>query len=239
MAASVAVKRWLQRIFTGMPKRSQIFGSDVRRLAFPILLSCALGVLVVPTALMAAALGLGLFSLPYELTVVLQRLPVAFPLHMIASGLALILIPIAAFTRHRPNVHRICGKSAAAAVVVGGVTALFVAVGSDASVLARAGFFVQGLVWVGLLASAVAAIRRRQLMQHVRFMAAMAAVASGAIWLRLVMLVAVNAGLPFEPVYALAAWACWLVPLGLTVTVLSIPTITNWPTPDRIRPAST
>jgi hypothetical protein len=203
-----------------MNKPNQFIDFDVRRLAFSILLSLAFAALVVPTAFMAVALGLGLFALPYELSIVLQRLPIAFPLHMIASGLTLILIPIAAFTRHWPNVHRICGKSAATAVVVGGVTALFVALGSQASALARAGFFVQGLVWLGLLAIAVAAIHRREVMRHARFMAAMAAVASGAIWLRLVMLVAVKAGLPFEPVYALAAWACWLVPLGLTTTAM-------------------
>jgi hypothetical protein len=46
-------------------------------------------------------------------------------------------------------------------------------------------------------------------------MIAMAAVASAAIWLRLVLYAAVAAGLPFDPVYAAACWACWIVPLTL------------------------
>ena len=52
--------------------------------------------LVPPAACTAIAFGLGLLPLPYQLSLVLDRLPVAFPMHMIASGLALILIPIAA-----------------------------------------------------------------------------------------------------------------------------------------------
>ena len=66
--------------------------------------------LVLPTALFAIAQGLGLLQLPYELVLVLRRLPVAFPLHMVASGLALILIPIAALTRRRRGVHRAAGR---------------------------------------------------------------------------------------------------------------------------------
>jgi len=77
--------------------------------------------LVMPMALVAIALGLGLRPLPYELFAVLQRLPLAFPLHMIASGAALILVPIAAFARPRRGIHRALGRMAAAAVVIGGL----------------------------------------------------------------------------------------------------------------------
>jgi fatty acid desaturase len=100
-------------------------------------------------------------------------------------------------------------------VAAGGASALLVALASNATVVARAGFFVQGVVWLALLAVAFTAIRRGNVARHARFMIAMAAVASGAIWLRLVVYGAVSAGLPFDPMYAVAAWACWMVPLGL------------------------
>jgi Predicted membrane protein (DUF2306) len=171
--------------------------------------------LVLPAALVAIVLGFGLRPLPHKLFVVLQRLPVAFPLHMIASGAALILIPIAAFARHRRGIHRALGRMAAVAVMIGGLTALPVALASEAAVTARAALFTQGLVWLALLAFAVAAIRHGDVARHARFMLAMAAVASSAIWLRLVTFTATAADLPFEQVYAAAAWACWLVPLGV------------------------
>jgi uncharacterized membrane protein YozB (DUF420 family) len=77
---------------------------------------------------------------------------------------------------------------AAVAVVIGGLTALPVALASEATATARAGLFTQGLVWLALLAFAVSAIRRGDVARHARFMLAMTAVASGAIWLRLVTL---------------------------------------------------
>jgi hypothetical protein len=182
-----------------------------------VLLALTFVLLVLPAALVAIALGAGVWPLPYELFLVLQRQPLAFPLHMIASGLALILIPIAAFLRPWRAAHRTAGGLAAAAVVVGGLTALPVALVSEASAPARAGLFAQGLVWLALLAIAIAAIRRGDVPRHARMMIAMAAVASGAIWLRLVMLTASRAGLPFEATYAVATWACWLVPLVVAV----------------------
>jgi Predicted membrane protein (DUF2306) len=183
--------------------------------AAAIILALTLSLLVLPAALVAITLGLGLRPLPYELFLVLQRLPLVFPLHMIASGLALILIPIAAFARPWRGVHRASGRLAAAAVVTGGLTALPVALASEASAVARAGLFTQGLVWLALLAAALVAIRRGAVARHARCMLAMAAVASGAIWLRLAMFAANRADLPFEIAYAAGTWACWLVPLAL------------------------
>jgi hypothetical protein len=178
-------------------------------------LAIIVSLLVGPVGVGAVALGLGLLPLPYPLFLVLQRLPVAFPLHMVASGLALILIPIAAFLRHRRVIHRAAGRAAAVCVVVGGTTALLVAMASEATFGARAGLCAQGLVWLALLAAAVVAIRRGAVATHARLMIAMAAVASGAIWLRLFVYAAVSAGLPFDPAYAAAAWVCWMVPLAL------------------------
>ena len=52
--------------------------------------------LALPVALLALGSGFGFAQLPYPLFLVLHRLPIVFPLHMIASGLALLLIPLGA-----------------------------------------------------------------------------------------------------------------------------------------------
>jgi predicted membrane protein DUF2306 len=184
------------------------------RPAAVVALALIASLLVVPTALIAIVQGLGLVQLPYELFLVGQRRPIAFPLHMVASGLALILIPIAAFARRKRGVHRAAGRMAAICVAVGGVTALFVALASEATPVARAGFFVQGLVWLALLATALAAIRRGDVARHHEFVIAMAAVAFGAIVLRLVMAGAAAIDLPYDMAYGVAAWGCWVGPLG-------------------------
>ena len=182
--------------------------------------------LVAPTALMALALGVGLAPLPYQLFVVKERLPVLFSVHMIASALALIALPIAIRSRRRRAFHRAVGRFGAACVAIGGTSALAVALASEATLMARAGLFAQGAVWLLLLGAAYIAIRRREVARHARLMLATAAVTSGAIWLRFVVAGGIAVGLPFNELYAVATWACWLVPLGLTIA--AAPRLQRW-----------
>lgn len=166
---------------------------------------------------MAILSGFGHVNLPYDLVLLDQRLPIVFRIHMAASGLALVLIVTALLLRRHPSWHRPLGRFAAAAVVMGGLSAIPSALSSEASAFARAGFLVQGLVWLGLLAEGWRAIRSREIERHRHLMLTMAAVASGAIWLRLATSAAAVFAWPFAPTYAVAAWAAWLVPLTLTV----------------------
>ena len=172
-------------------------------------------VLVVPVGVFALASGAGLVKLPYGLFLVARRLPVVFPIHMISSGLAMLLIPLVITLRRHCGWHKALGRLAAGLVCVGGLTALPVALSSEASLAVRAGFFVQGIVWVTLMGAGIWAIRHRQIERHTHLMLAVAAVTSGAIWLRIATVAAVQLELPFDTVYALAAWASWLVPLGV------------------------
>jgi hypothetical protein len=171
--------------------------------------------LSVPTALVAMGEGAGHLALPYNLFVVDLRLPGVFRLHMLASGTALLLIPLVISLRRDRAWHRPLGRLTAVAVLAGALTALPVALASDSVAMARAGFFAQGVVWLGLIAAGVLAIRRRKVQNHAQLMAAMAAVASGAIWVRLTTAVATSYDLPFDPIYGCVAWLGWMVPLAL------------------------
>lgn len=170
-------------------------------------------VLSFPVGLFAIGTATGLLRLPYELSLIDQRLPVLFRVHMASSGLALVLLP-SAVACHGLNLHKVLGRSAAVLVVAGGVTALPVAMASEASWAARVGFATQAIVWLALVLAAVRAIRGADRVRHMWLMLAVAAVASGALWLRLASWAAVKLGLPFETVYAAAAWLSWMLPLG-------------------------
>ena len=176
--------------------------------------------LSVPTALVAIAEGGGALALPYNLFVIDERLPGVFRLHMLASGGALLLIPLVIAVRRDRRWHRPLGRLTAVMVVLGALTSLPVALASDSAIMARAGFLAQGLVWLALIVAGVAAIRRRDVGTHKFFMIAMATVASGAIWVRLTTAVATSYQLPFDAVYGCVAWAGWMVPLLL---------VTAWP----------
>ncbi len=149
-----------------------------------------------------------------------QRVPIVFRVHMVSSAFALLLLPLVIGLRHRPRVHRKLGRVLGFFVVVGALTALPVAVMSHSSFAAQAGFFVQGLVWLALLTAGLMAIRRRDRATHARFMVAMAAVTTGAIWFRVLTGSAIMLELPFETSYAVASWLGWLIPLTI---------VTRWP----------
>lgn len=161
--------------------------------------------------------------LPYEMFLLAERVPLLFRVHMISSALALLLLPAAIATRRNRNFHRPLGRALGVFVVVGGLTAIPVAVVSSSGDVARAGFFVQGLVWLGLLFSGWRAIRLRETGRHARMMLAMAAVTTGAVWFRLIVGLALYFELPFDVMYGLAAWIGWILPLALVFFSPALP----------------
>lgn len=188
-------------------RRPETEGQVLRAAAIMLL------VLSLPVVALGLATASGLIRLPYELSLLDHRLPILFRAHMMSAGLALLLVS-AAIAYQGSSLHKVVGRSAAVVVLIGGITALPVALASDASWPARAGFVTQGLVWIGLVLAGVQAIRAGQRLRHQRLMLAVAAVASAALWLRLASWVATHWGLPFETTYALAAWLSWILPLA-------------------------
>lgn len=185
---------------------------DLRRGARTLALAAGVA-LSISVGMVAIGSGLGVIELPFQMHLVDERLPVIFRLHMVASALALLMLPAVIAARRQPHVHRTLGRLLGVFVFAGGISALPVAIFSNSSELARAGFFVQGLVWMALFFSAVRAIRTRRIELHARLMLAMAAVTTGAVWFRAVTGSAILLGLPFEATYTAAAWLCWLLPM--------------------------
>lgn len=201
------------------------FKSGLRQLAARaprLAVICGVLLLAVPTGFVAVSQGIGAIALPYNLFVVDQQLPGIFKLHMLASGAALLLIPIVIALRRNSPWHRPLGYATAVCVLLGALTSLPVALYSHSALAARLGFLAQGIVWLALIALGIRTIRSRQFGAHARLMLMMAAVASGALWVRLTTTVATSYDLPFDPVYGTAAWLGWLVPLAL-VTFLPTP----------------
>ena len=145
--------------------------------------------------------------------VLAERIPIIFRAHMVTAAVALLLAPAVIALRFRPQLHGMLGRVVGGFVVIAGLTALPVAIFSHSSPMARAGFFVQGLVWMYVLARGVMAIRTGDRATHMRYMLAMYAVATGAVWFRVITGSAILWHLPFEPVYAAAAWLGWMLPL--------------------------
>ena len=193
---------------------------------------CLLISLAIPTGIVALTQGAGLMPLPFNLQVVVERLPGIFQIHMLASGAALLLIPAAIATRRHRAWHRPLGRIAAVFIIAGALTSFPVAYESTSGLVARLGFAAQGTIWLGLVLAGVRAIRRKDRARHAALMLAMAAVASGAIWVRLTTALATSYDLPFAPIYACATWLGWLLPLTIVLAVA-------WPRrPRPVRPTA-
>jgi uncharacterized membrane protein len=166
-----------------------------------------------------AALGsaIGWPSLPGPLAELDQRLPGIFRMHMMASGLGLIVLPSILLLRRRPSVHRVLGRIGAGLLFVGTATALPSALLSESTPVARLGFFVQGVLCLVFLVGGVKAIRAREVRRHAQMMARLSALVFGVIVLRVALAMAASLGWPFEPTYAALAWLSWAVPLAIVV----------------------
>jgi uncharacterized membrane protein len=171
----------------------------------------------VTLAVAIAALGsaVGMPELPEPLAVLDRRLPGIFRLHMLASALALILLPWIILLRSRPRMHRALGRLGAVLLLVGAAASLPAAIQSEAVPLARFGFLAQGLLCLALLAAAIRAIRVGNTSLHARLMLQMSATIFGAVLLRVMMALATRTGLPFDAAYGAVAWLSWLLPFAI------------------------
>ncbi len=153
-------------------------------------------------------------NFPEALAIKLELMPLIFPVHMVAGGLALLLVPLTFFLR-LTRWHKSVGRVAAFIVLVAGLTALPVALLYPVTKISAAGFTTQALVWMALLGFGIWHIRNGRVAKHYSCMLMMAAVTSGALFFRLYLgLWKFAFGFKYYyAFYALNAWIAWGLPL--------------------------
>lgn len=158
---------------------------------------------------------------PEALAIKVDELPFVFPLHMVAGGLALVLVPLALSLR-RTRWHRLAGRVAAADVTIAGLTAIPVAYVSPVTPVSAAGFIAQAVTWLALLVAGIWHIRHGHVRAHQACMLMLAAVTSGALFFRVYLAMWAVYGVRghFHSFYALDAWVAWMLPLAATAAVL-------------------
>jgi len=159
---------------------------------------------------------------PESLAVKVALLPLIFPLHMVTGGLALILLPLTVALRHRPRWHRLIGRISALDVLISGLTAFPVAWAAPVTLFSAAGFTLQAITWLTLLALGIHNIRQRRIAAHRACMVLMVATTSGAVFFRIWLALWATFGTSrrFELFYACDAWVAWLLPLTVTALIL-------------------
>ena len=149
---------------------------------------------------------------------------VAFLVHVVAGGLALLLSPlqIAARLRARaPRLHRVAGRVVLAAVAVAGCTSLVIVPFDTAGPVGTVGFGITGIVWLSCAAAAFRAVRRRDNAAHRRWTVRTFALTYTAVTLRLLNLpltallvvLGMDAGVAPDRAYAALALLSWVIDL--------------------------
>ena len=133
--------------------------------------------------------------------------------HVLAAGAALALMPFQfwqGLRSRRRDLHRWLGRAYVLAILLGGLSGLYMAFFASTGTIAGAGFFLLALAWLATTGIAFAKVRSGDIAGHRRWMIRSAALTFAAVTLRIYLPVSMVAGLPFEPSYTVIAWACWV-----------------------------
>jgi len=143
-----------------------------------------------------------------------QAHSVGLAVHVFGAVFALALGPFQFLGRLRakyPAVHRTMGRLyLTAGVLAGGLAGLYMSQFAHGGTIGRLGFAALALAWLYTGARAFAAIRRRDIAEHQRWMVRNFSLAFAAVMLRLYLPAAVLSGAEFAVAYGAIAWACWV-----------------------------
>jgi uncharacterized membrane protein len=139
--------------------------------------------------------------------------PLAAFAHFTGGAIALVAGAFQLNSRLRTRfigVHRWLGRFYVLAVVGGGIAAFALALQSSAGPIARAGFGLLAVCWMGSTLNAYRHIRQGNLSTHRSWMIRSYALTLAAVTLRLYLPASLLAGFPFAVAYPAISWLCWV-----------------------------
>lgn len=169
------------------------------------------------SALLIAAYATGTLVAPVLRTPFLrdlfENMPMAIALHIAGGILAIAIGAFQVNSRLRGrflSAHRWFGRLYLAAVSVGGVAGLVLALESFGGLVTHFGFGLMAVCWLGTTFAAYFAIRRRDLNAHRVWMLRSYALTLAALTLRIYLPLSQVAGIGFESAYQAISWLCWV-----------------------------
>jgi hypothetical protein len=169
------------------------------------------------------------FALPY-LTLNEQRFDYYWPMrwwllvHIAAGVVALLSGPVQLWfglTEQRMATHRRLGTIYIAAIAVGSVTGIYLAINTERGVVASAGLLGLVLAWIVTTGMAYLAIRRHLYEQHKEWMIRSYVVTFAFVSARIGVGLGVVGGIAdFNTAFAIGMWTSWTVPLLVTEAII-------------------
>ena len=165
------------------------------------------------------------------------------PAHFFAAGLALLLAPLQLNGRLRarwPAVHRASGWVYTAAVLIGGVSGLSLAINAQGGLPSRSAFVLLSIAWLLTTALGIRHAVAGDIARHRRWMCRSVALTFAAVTLRLILGTGIGLlQLPPMPVYIASAWLSWTLNLAICELLLRYPRILEPGRPVRPAPVRT
>lgn len=137
----------------------------------------------------------------------------AFFAHIIFGGISLFIGWRqfgSKFRNKHPQLHRIIGKSYVISVLISSVSAIYMGIYANGGVISSVGFIFLGLVWLITTLTAVAQIRKGNVMKHQQLMIYSYACTFAAVTLRLWYPLLTSVTKDPDNSYLAVAWLCWL-----------------------------
>lgn len=143
----------------------------------------------------------------------IQTTPNSAIMHFLAGTMVIIIGALQfhpGIRSHRPQVHRWLGRIYLAGVLVGGLAGLYLSFYAFGGMVARFGFGLLAVCWLGATAMAYAHIRARRVQLHKIWMIRSYALCLAAFSLRIYLPLFLISGSPFDDAYPVIAWLCWV-----------------------------
>lgn len=133
--------------------------------------------------------------------------------HILMAPLALALAPVqlwAGLRKKRPHLHRFSGRIYGVAVLLGGVSGLWLATGTSAGPVAGLGFGLLAIFWLVTTGRGIQLAILADFTAHRRWMIRSIALSFSAVTLRLYIPLGDALGFSFLEAYTAIAWLCWV-----------------------------
>lgn len=133
--------------------------------------------------------------------------------HAVLAAVALLLVPLqlsSTLRQRHGQWHCWAGRVYAGCVLASGLVSLPLAFNAQTGLVAGAGFFVLGILWMATTGRGVWLARQRRYIEHRPWMLRSAALAGAAITLRIYIGIAAATGVDIGQAYPTIAWLCWL-----------------------------
>ncbi|MEL0437427.1 DUF2306 domain-containing protein [Phycobacter sp. K97] len=159
--------------------------------------------------------------MPAMLHHALER-PVMFYLHVGLAPIALAFLPVQfskGLRKNRPAVHRWLGRLYGGAILLAGISGIWLAYTTEEGPVAAAGLGLLSVVWLWTTGTAIWHAMKRRIVQHRAWMIRSAALTLAAVTLRVYLPIG-SATVGFEASYPIICWLAWVPNLMLAEWIL-------------------